>query len=755
MKVAKEKRICKLWILVISLLLCACNGKSVSGDNQGQTKSEDTKESQEIHFLEEVDIIREDNTLDEMYAVLNLPLKSMQIPEGANWAYGKNYVCETGCVRVRKYRMDSGNWSEVSIVTPEGEEKVWKSNADINSSNKQDYLRIGTISGKNGYVALEAYEQNGIRCNYQICILDENFRKTNYVSAELSNVTKSSPADIEIMGDVNGCIHLIYYGSDSLRKYAVISQDGKVILEGAGEKELSLCSYAKGEVALREAKALKTGWECWFFKADIETGTLKELAVSKDEGVRNKMAGFVLYASLVSEYRMALCKSDGLYLCDSREGKSKLIYKWSNHGMMIPTIKGMMAMSDGRIGILYEDANGLNYLVLQTTSEKKEITSITFAVSSDKKESYLLAAAYFNKRYPAYNVNVTDEWDEISLLTKLGAGDGPVLIDTALTGFEDLEKLWQPLDGFLEQTGLTEQLLPEALNFGKIGNAQYGIVRSFYIRTLVVSGQGPDYWDYESFLKALEETQGAAPFSYWYFDRTGDRREAFFDILSNGINDSYLLNLEEGSTIFGTTAFDRVVKLSENAKKCQPAENGKALRNGKALCEVVDLRGIQNVVELRMRMEANGERAIGYPTKEGAKHFLVADHPITMRVTATDEEKEIAYTFLKLLLSKDGLTSTYAGSFYVRKDTLDEQFENYELTVKANESLNLPALDREKDTLLLNELIQDSTPKKSFPSSLQKVFDEEFGDYLSGRIDGKALSEHLKSRVTLWLQENR
>jgi ABC-type glycerol-3-phosphate transport system substrate-binding protein len=160
-------------------------------------------------------------------------------------------------------------------------------------------------------------------------------------------------------------------------------------------------------------------------------------------------------------------------------------------------------------------------------------------------------------------------------------------------------------------------------------------------------------------------------------------------------------------------------------------------------------------------MEVNGERAIGYPTKEGARHLLVANAPLAMRSTATEEQKKIAYTFLKMLLSKEIMEKTSSTMMFpVRKDVLEKKLMDYEATVesmKLGEGYDpnyMPELD-EKDREFLNNLIETGVVKKSFPAGLKKVFDEELGDYLAGRIDGKALEDHLKNRVWLYLNETK
>ena len=136
-------------------------------------------------------------------------------------------------------------------------------------------------------------------------------------------------------------------------------------------------------------------------------------------------------------------------------------------------------------------------------------------------------------------------------MTQLGGGDGPVLVDTELTGFESLAKLWQPLDGFMEETGLVKEMYPETLELGKIDGVTYGIVRNFSIETLLVPASGPSDWNYEVFLDALDKFDGSA-LTYRGIELPCDGREKYFDILKNSMDDTYFLNWETGDILFGS-----------------------------------------------------------------------------------------------------------------------------------------------------------------------------------------------------------
>ena len=519
-----------------------------------------------------------------------------------------------------------------------------------------------------------------------------------------------------------------------------------------------LCAFGGGRIAIRERTTEAN--ENKFCELKTDSGEYVELPLSKEKTVRGKMQEGFYAATLLDDQRIAWCDEVGISVFDSGSGMTNVAYRWANHGLTSVNASRLTVMTDGSFAILYNDGGATCYLLLRPTETKEELKSITLAASPDNKEEYEKASAFFKKKYPAYVINVKYDWDETSLLTQLGAGTGPVLVDTSLTGFEELEKLWQPLDGFLEQTHLAEEMIPKTLEFGKIGNVTYGIVRDFRIETLIALDFVPADWNYEEYLNTLENFGGVA-FSAEGLSTPADFRKELFDVWENGLSDNYYFNAETGEMIFGTSEFERVTRLVQKAGKCLPAENGQAIREGRALCERTDVVVFAQAIKLRRRVEANGERVIGYPTGEGARHLLVARAPLALRSTATEEEKEIAYTFLKVYLSKEATLASRSPYCQVRKDAMEKQFLDYQKTVEADIEYGrynpavMPELDWDKDVNFLYELIENGTVEKAFPTGLKRVFDEEVGEYLDGRIDAAALSDHLQNRFWLYLEEQK
>ena len=753
----KKGRKVALCVFVAAMLLLAGCTRMAAGNDERKETADDLTPSEDFSFLNDDTVAQRDNSLDDLQAVIRLPIKIYE-PEGViAGGRGGYMVGEAGCVAFKNhlYSNYKQNWSGVNGITAEGEEFSFH----IETEPEREGIQvdaIGPFAGEKGYVAYRSVRgANGATVEQWFYKLDERLQKVCGVKAE-----RPVSDDLDcLMGDEGGNYHLIYSLTNGSKNYGVISQDGTMLMDVPLDFSAKLYAFGEGRVSVCTDC---TNTQQRMYMADIDKGKLIELPVSKDENVKQKLSGFVMAVSPLDENSALWCTEEGIFVYDLKGRSTKTVYQWSKHGLSVMGIRDMVVTAEGSVGILYKDEyeSDLCYLLLKPTGEREELPSITVAVSPYNKDAFLKTATLFNKMYPSYVINVKDDYDATSLLTQLGAGAGPVLVDTELTGFEDLEKLWQPLDGFLEQTGIANELIPKALEFGKIGDVTYGIVRDFRIDTLITSDSVSGDWDYEGFLSALEQCNGAA-FTYEYVDGFADYREQYFGLLENGLWDNYYFDTKTGKTIFGTPDFERVLKLSKKAEQCPSTEEGKTLRNGSALCEQTYLLVEAQVFRLRRRMEANGEHIAGFPTKNGAANLLVANAPLAMRSTATEEEKKIAYTFLKTYLSKEAMEANVAGMFPVRRDVFDTRLKNYEATVEtmkmggSYDPNYMPELDWDKDVTFLNDLIDNGIVQKSFPVGLQKVFDEELGDYLAGRIDGTALDNHLKSRVWLYLEETK
>ena len=407
------------------------------------------------------------------------------------------------------------------------------------------------------------------------------------------------------------------------------------------------------------------------------------------------------------------------------------------------------------------DSDGVNwYVSLREVTERSDVTELEFAVSSVRKQTYQIAADEFNKRFPTYHVSVKDDYDEKQLLTKLIAGDGPVLIDSSLTGFEGQEKLWMPLDNLFVQLGLDGELMEEAMKLGELDGRLYGVVSNFWIQTVVTKAKKSGHWDYEEFMDYVREKPIDAIFNY---DAGNKGLTLFTELFNHGLGDNYYLDVDLGGKSFEGREFQGLLDLAGKyfgSEGLRP-EDERLWPEGGALCYRVTITKPEDLEAFRLFY---GEDAffVGYPSREGEGHYLCSVSPLTVRKTAGVKEKAAALTFIRYLLSEEVQKEASKDlNFFlsVRKDVLDFQIRGMKGGTTVY-SAGYPAIkikekpDYEWTERVLHELLDHSTPRKTFPKELRDIVIGELEEYLDGGITRDALVDHLKNRVGLYLSEN-
>ncbi|MBP5282130.1 MAG: hypothetical protein J6Z22_06490 [Lachnospiraceae bacterium] len=261
------------------------------------------------------------------------------------------------------------------------------------------------------------------------------------------------------------------------------------------------------------------------------------------------------------------------------------------------------------------------------------------AVSSYAEEKCKGAVLRFNQKYPSYHLTLKNDYDSTRLNSELISGNGPVLIDTNLTGFDQLEKYWEPLDGVLERMGLYDALEPKALAAGKIGGTTYGIITDFYLETLITKDPETQNWDYDAFLNYLQ-AHDERP--YVYMDYEANCGSLFvYRFWQHGPNDGVLLNVDRKENYIDTDRFRAILNLAR--KKCQ---NQGKLDDKDDLTRLLEgetsfmLAYFFKPSDLALYRMVFGDDAyiVGEPMQKGAAHILRCSDPITIRSTATLEE---------------------------------------------------------------------------------------------------------------------
>ena len=748
-------------------------GTSKPGFGEGQareeTDSSETDPEQDLNdrmiALAAAELEGKDNSLDAYSAVANLPI----IAKGSSGETGTvNSIFSLAASRVyvlkkHLFAPESGetSWDEIVSVREDGEQ----------SSKRYEITdQIWSLSialGSDHCLALKADvvgEGENREYRYYLSEQDEEYQKVREIPLVFLDGKGLQEATDELryfIMDAAGEIHLLLKEPEGYL-YRVLSPEGETLAESLLDGVSEYCRLIPvydGSIAvwcLYQETEEKYRNILWRLNAD--TGRLEELAAPApaEKGIGGS------YYTLFDEDTLLYADSTGVYRSGLSGEDPEPLYLWANHGFYYPYVHSMRSGENGRIRLLYEDNDGIGFLCLEPVEEKADIIQVAVAVSSYNKSAMEPMAAAFNKKYPSCHIELKDDYDMTALLTQMTAGDGPVLVDTGLTGFEDLYKLWQPLDSVMEQLGITEDLVSSAMEMGKIDGTLYGVVTDFTLKTLLAAaGEVPENWNYETFLQCIEDRPELEAVSNVYGKGYGTLFLTSY--LSHGYEDTYLWDAETGTTNFDSDGFRKALKVAEdyfeNADGTDPEET---VLGGKVLCSEVEIRGPEDIAKYRI---IYGDKVFyaGYPAGDGAACFIAGSEPLAVRRTATQEEKAAACAFLKFCLSYEGQSKAAKDiNFHlsVRKDLLEKQIasmdEGMYVAVPGAKSVKLgDHMDVERDRATLMDLIGKARPYRYFSRELNDIIMKELDDYFSGLISEDMLIDHLESRMGLYLSERQ
>lgn len=698
----------------------------------------------------------QDNSLDVYTATVNTPLQVENPVNALKGGGNKIFLGGSKAYYFQKHLFENVDecWDELSFVTAKGE----KGSESFSVENQM--FGIGPAVGTDHYVTFDyEVQESEERCRYFLTERDENHEALRVFPLDF--LDRSGSSDVEIIMsfldfavDYFGFVHLVQQIGEE-RQYLLVSPTGEILAEYIPEDSRieRLVPLYDGRVALLATKRDKEGQcvQTVLEYMDAESGRPVSLGSLEKE---------IQYLTLFDENTLLYADHEGVYNSELSGKNPKLLYRWGSHGITEQRVSAMQADKEGRIALIYKDSENYNFLCLKPATEEVEICEITLAVSPIRMSVYERLAVEFNKQNPSYHIELKSDYDETALLTELIAGKGPVLVDTFLTGFEEQQELWEELDTVVERLGIMEELQPSALEIGKINGTLYGIVTDFSLRTLVIGDSDLKDWDYDTFLQCVEDR----PELEALFNLYGGDYGSYFimSFLSHGIDDTYLLNAETGTTNFDSSGFRKVLEMAKRyCVREEMVSPGSSLLEGRVLCNEL---GINKPEELALYRVCYGEDAnyIGYPTKDGAAHFIEGGgSPLAIRRTATEEEKKAAMAFVGLCLSYEGQSQAAKDLNFglsVRSDVLEEQIasmnENTMVFVAGFDQITLGKdLNVELDRKTLLDMIDKAQPKRYFPVELRNIMYEELEQYFSGTITEDMLIDHLENRVGLYLGE--
>lgn len=752
----RKKLLCCIIVSTLIFQFCGCgqpNPETIENSDTVEAVDTDSVSSNpagEDLFLSLTDMPWQDNSLDVYSAVLNMPLR-YTVPKGAMPGGASSYILGSTRASVFKKHLlpeAADSWDEMKTVTDQSVETSFR--LAFREGQVNQAWVAGSIAGSDHYMMMDVEWGDSQGLLYRFFETDETMQVLNsfYVDC-LDETDYEFPMQLQV--DAQGNLHMITSRfSDSTYHYYIVASDGTFLMEVSPKEGFptgqipNLFFLYDGRVGMRFGEQL----QC----VDVWSGKTEVLASIKSD---------YRYCTLWDEKTLLYADGIGLYRSGLSGEDPELLYTWSNHGVSVSEIEAMQVTESRDISLIYMDYRGANYLKLVPTTDEVEIQEITFAVTFGEKYQAVVAA--FNKKYPAYRIRLqTYGVNDPSLLTELIAGKGPVLMDTSLMGFEDHAEWWEPLDAVFRQMKLDEELIPQALDNGKIHGTLYGIVPDFSINTVVTFAEEPDGWDYNTFLSCFDEDDPSMK-SVFNALNGSDGYSFISNFFCHGLKEKYLYDAENCTTRFNSEEFGKILRLARYFTEREHQGNSEDLRQGTSICAVVSIQRPEDLACLRI-WGGDNLRFIGFPSENGSKHYIEGGNPITIRVNATAEEKRLAHSFLQFLLSYDAqmdavsAVPNYNYHMSVRKDVLEEQtnrMDEYSYTgLQGFPQFRLAdQVDKELDGATLYGLLEKAEPQQHMPRELLSIFMGELDDYLSGNITKDILIEHLTNRVGLYLSE--
>lgn len=660
--------------------------------------------------------------------------------------------CPGSAVRCNLYPANEseGEYAEVSVIMADGKQQTytWK------EEDGKQIIGAGPVIGANEFVTLcdEAGSCYLERRNGEGEILERS------ILAEFSSHLADAPVMVIIDG--NGYAHVDDWAPtfhDTVN-WCIYAPDGSVFHEERyAEREfLGLVALPDGRVACQTMISTpdpETKMEC------VNTGNgEKEIIFSCGKEIVSDQDIYAL--GTFGDSQMAFLNQEGIYLCDYAMENARRIFTWKQNGMyLVPPMQahyGICTDAEGNVFILAETNGGISYLELQSVPEN--VFEIELASAGIGQRDYYEAVLEFNKMHPECRIVIRDDYDRTALLTKLMAGDGPVIIDIYAIPNWRQEKIWEPLENLVGEQALRE-LNPVALKLGNINGIPYAAVSNFYIETLVTC-EDIGSWDYEAVIKCV---QGRENLQSILGNGGLNESGAMLGLFVGGEDDTYFVDADQPDHAIDKDKLMEAIQLIEQYGP-GPEEGGRAeaIREGRVLCGHNVFAEPYHLCELRLVYGEN-VKCIGFPHADGGKHHLTSAGVLAVRKNATDEEKKIAAEFFETLLSYDVQLKTVSDglslhSFSARTDILEQQIEKVVEKegmsfISNGESYVLGTIDVDELRKELYEMLENSIPAPNYRDDYHNILAEEFEAYFSENNSLEMLTDHLNNRLKLYFRE--
>ncbi len=470
----------------------------------------------------------------------------------------------------------------------------------------------------------------------------------------------------------------------------------------------------------------------------------------------------ILALSVFEGNQLVYMTKQGVFLSDYSFNNNKCIFNWKKNGVeLIPGYREVnsyriCANQDKRVCILLDKGDCVEYLELAEIPE--DIFTVEIAGNSGINQ-YGRAVVEYNKSHLDSHIVIKNDYEKTALLTRIIAGDGPVIIEDGVINVRDNESIWEPLENLVKEETIGK-LNKGAIICGRINDKLYGAPTGFSIDTLV-TGETVSEWNYDEFLGCIDGNGRLKTIT----DNSllSGKQQVLESVFCNGISDTFFVDASDKNRYVDDVKLETVIKLIDKYQTAYTSDRNsfEMVADGTMLCARF---AIHSPLDYYRILYAFGDKGnvVGYPGKNGSKHYIAGAGTLFARNNMTAKEKEVVSDFFELLLSYEGQMQIYENNhetgLSAREDVLNTQIgslKEYEGERGAIGGVwfTYENIDLEKVKEKLNELLEKGVPFPSRNDVFYGIMSEELDDYYNGKIDLVTLTDHLGKRIGLYIKE--
>lgn len=458
--------------------------------------------------------------------------------------------------------------------------------------------------------------------------------------------------------------------------------------------------------------------------------------------------------NIFNNNKLVYATCDGVFVADFSLSNKTCIYSWDSNAIDFENAYAI-CMKDEELLILYETTNETVFQKLISTAEDVETIEITFAVADTDKRKYSEVVNNFNKNHPNCKIRLQDGYESSSLTTQLISGDGPVIVDTKITGFSDKRNLWLTLGSMYEEAGLDKEMSPAAIRLGSVDGEIYAVVTDCFIETAVTCRDDISF-DYEGFINSVEDKTDIRSVAGTDFDKYS-LAVFFFD---HGIDNSYYVDKDENGYKVNENNILRVIDFVEKFSEDIDDSPEKGVKSGEDVCNGLYITKPEELLIYEMAYGDDAE-FVGYPGKNGATNLLYSRSALAIRKSADDSEKDVAITFLKYLMSEEvqrKMSQSIGYGMSSRLDVLERQIDSIDkgqtvsLAVYGDVEIK-DEVDNEHLKDIILSLSWESEPCSFAMDDYKNILSEEFDAYFSGAIAKEKVANNISNRLRIYIGE--